>query len=115
MTVYDAYKQLVYIPDMSIFGGTDTPLEFVLRTPAGDPVNSGQVIGKWYLSPYGQPEINILELSCTPESPDKVVVNLTKDMTVMLSGAYTHQVELTDLSNKNFRAEGVLIIHKATV
>lgn len=114
MTIIDAYNKTDYLETVSFIGGSDYELEFHLQTSVGSPILAGGAIFKWFLSPYGQPEICSLEKEVSSTGNGIFLVQLTGKETYYLSGTYIQQIEIKDISGKYFRpAQGIVVIRKA--
>lgn len=114
MTIIDAYNQTDYLDTVSMIGGSYKELEFHFQDSAGNPILTGGALLKWFLSPYGQPDICVLEKEGNYIENGKFAVILDYADTYFLGGTYVQQIEITDVDGKYFRpAQGIVIIRKA--
>ena len=114
MTLYEAYEDShTRFDDILFIGGSDYPIEFPVYNSSGAQQDLTSYSGTWFLSPYGQPEIPILELPCDMAGNYSFIITIPKSVTLSLSGAYTHQLEITDSTGKSTRVgEGTIVIKK---
>lgn len=113
MSLFDDYRNTDYLDDISFIGGTDFILKFPIYSQAGNAVNITSSTMRWFLSPYGQPEINLLEKLATSSGSQTFVVKVTSDDTIGLGGVYLQQMEIEDISGSKIRpAQGIVVIRK---
>lgn len=115
MSLYEAYGDShTTFEDIVFIGGTDYPLEFPIYNSSGNPQKITSYSATWFLSPYGQPDITIAEIPCLAFDEYTFAVTIPKNLTLSLSGAYTHQLEMVLSDGKTIRvAQGTIIIRKA--
>lgn len=120
-STYDAYTKYNTLQEMGFIAGSEMDLEFELFDEKGNPIDLTSSSGRWFLSPYGQTEINIAEQEMTIYSQNingqikhLMSVILPQTLTANLSGLYTQQIEIEDYSGKKYRpAKGTIVIHPA--
>lgn len=118
-STYDAYTKYNTLQEIGFIAGSEMDLEFELFDEKGNPIDLTSSSGRWFLSPYGQININIAELEMTInviEQNGKIKhtlsVSLPQSLTYNLSGLYTQQIEIKDYYGKIFRpVKGTIIIH----
>lgn len=120
-STYDAYTKYNTLQEIGFIAGSEMDLEFELFDEKGNPIDLTSSSGRWFLSPYGQTEINIAELemiTVIKEVNDSIkhylAVSLPKSLTINLSGLFTQQIEIENHFGKIFRpVKGTVIIHPA--
>lgn len=114
MARYEDYTQNNTLPTVSFIAGTDYTIEYTLKNQEGNYINVNAYSLKILLSPYGQPEYTILQISATTSGSTKFIANFADTDTLGLGGHYLQQAELTDIAGKKTRAgQGEVIILKA--
>lgn len=117
MITYDGSMQsyTCRMQDVSFIGGTDYRIEFPFYKN-GTPLNMESCSFKWYMSPYGQPEIKLITMTPFPINNYTIALYIPSNITKSYEGLYIHQLELNDATNKTFRvAEGIIDIKKAII
>lgn len=120
MTIIDEYNKTDYLESVSFIAGSNFELEFHLLA-SGDvtigtdvPVYAGGAFLKWFLSPYGQPDICVLEKEVISSGNGVFSVVLDHNDTYNLGGTYIQQLEIKDISGKSFRpAQGIVVVREA--
>lgn len=114
MSLLEEYNNTDYLEDTSFIAGSYFILEFELWLEGGQILETGGSTMMWLLSPYGQPEICLLEKRAASSGSGVYTINLESSDTATLGGTYLQQVEITDVSGKKHRpAQGIIIIRKA--
>jgi len=118
MAIYDEYKKLSSLEDVSFIAGTDYFIEFPLYDTAGTRLPLTSMSAKWLLSKYGQPNFPIAEINCTTVQTDgnnySFRVDIPRGLTYNLGGLYTQQIEISYYGNKKMRpVQGTVVIHRA--
>lgn len=115
MSLYDAYEDShTRFEDIVFIGGSDYVIEFSIYDSNGVQKDITSCDARWFLSPYGQPEITISELPCSAYGNYAFIITIPKNVTSLLSGAYTHQIEITLSDGKTVRpAQGTIVVRKA--
>lgn len=98
--------------DISVVAGSETTIGFPLYNAMGEPVGITSTSFKFYLSPYGQPELTVLELDGIHKTSAEVpyfFIVLPPERTIGLKGLYSYQVEFQDVYGKTLRpGEGII-------
>jgi hypothetical protein len=111
---YTDYLDLNSLGEIAFIAGTDMTLSFTVYDDLGVPLNLAGSSVTWELSPWGQPDVNVLEEAGTIISTSVFTVALASADTVDLYGKYTHQPVITDSVGKIFRpAQGDILIEPA--
>lgn len=111
MSIHDeAFKKR--LRDLSVVGGSETTIGFPLYNTKGEPMGITSTSFKFYLSPYGQPDLTVLELDgihkTSAEYPYFFIV-LPPEKTIGLKGLYSYQIEFEDVYGKTIRpGEGTI-------
>ncbi len=111
----NSYTELEYLEETSFIAGQDLTLRFDLYNESDAPIElSNACTLRWMLSPYGQPEYNLLEKQgIVISGTNYFTISLQASDTYILGGIYLQQIKVTDLNGKTYRAQGIINIQKA--
>jgi hypothetical protein len=102
------------IPEFTMIAGNDYTLEFVVYEDDGvTPMDIGGATTYWLLSPYGQPDYTIAQISGVVTATNKFEVVIPSATTQGLSGVYIQQPVLISFPEpqKEYRpGQGTIII-----
>lgn len=115
MSLYDAYEgSHTTFEDIVFIGGTDYEIEFPCYTYSSTLLPITSFSATWFLCPYGQPDVTIAEIPCSTSGSYTFTVTIPKNLSLSLSGAYTHQIEIVLSDGKTVRPmQGTIVIRKA--
>lgn len=109
---YTSYSEINSLDEIIFIAGTSYTLVFNVYAEDGiTPVDLGGATIKWVLSPYGQPDYKILQLSGTITALNTFEVAITSASTDSLSGKFIHQPVIISFSGSKYRpAQGLLTL-----
>lgn len=99
--------------DVSFIGGTDFVIKFPFYSN-GAKHNITGFSAKWFLAPYGQPDVRIAELDCESIEDNTFYVTIPESLTLSLSGGYIHQLKIVNPEGRTIRVgQGNIFIRQA--
>lgn len=109
---YTAYSDVNSLPEFSFIGGNSYTVDFTAYDETGlNPMDLGGASVYWVLSPWGQSEYNIVQITGTVTGLNTFEFNLTSILTKNLSGKYIHQPIIISFAGKEYRpAQGVCLV-----
>lgn len=114
MSLIEEYKKTDYLETVSLIAASNFKFEFELKSSTNVPLKTGGATLTWLLSPYGQPEICVLQKEVTSNGNGIFTVSVDYTDTYYLGGTYMQQIEIKDIDGKHFRpVQGIVIIRKA--
>ena len=114
MSLYEEYIATDYLETDSFIAGSDHVFEFIGLNDSNELFDVSACEMKWMLSPYAQPEYNLIQKTAIVSGSSSFIVSLSGNETINLGGVYLQQMEVTDGAGHVERpAQGIVIIRKA--
>jgi hypothetical protein len=109
---YTAYTEINSLEEFSLIAGNSYTIDFIAYQSDGvNPMDLGGASVYWILSPYGQPDYNIVQITGTVTGLNTFEFNFTSTLSSPLSGKYVHQPVIVSFSGKEYRpAQGICLI-----
>lgn len=119
------YSEVNNLEKTIFIGGTQFIFTFKLWDENGSPLNVSAGTCKWVLCPYGDPNYAVITKTTANggisiiasggiNEPSQMIVTLTVNDTLSLSGEFIQQPIITDFYGKTFRpGQGIVIIKPA--
>ncbi len=109
---YITYATINSLEEFGFIAGTDYLITFYVYEVNGvTPLDMTGATIKWLLAPYGQTNINVLQLDGTITDIGIFTVSIPSEDTEDLNGKYIHQPVVTAFSGEKYKpGQGVLLI-----
>mgnify|MGYP006328635877 CR=1 FL=1 len=109
---YNSYSQINSLEETTFIAGNDFILEYAVYEEDGvTPMDIGGATTYWLISPYGQPDYTIAQVSGVVTDTNKFEVEIPSAITQGLSGVYIQQPVLISFFGKEYRpGQGTIII-----
>ena len=114
---YIGYQEINSLTEFPMIAGTDWVLTFNCYEDDGvTPQDIGGATITWRLSPYGQPDYNILEIAGVISDVSEFTVTVPAASTESFSGIYTQQPVIDSFFGQRYKpAQGNILVIPAIV